>query len=101
VCARDNIQSMYWSSLTSRSVIYLCEEEYPPANLDFIRKNGIQLLNFAATGNKEPFNHMSPEIVRNAVEAALNPENQPLLIHCNQGKHRTGCVIGCVPAETN
>jgi hypothetical protein len=26
----------------------------------------------------------------------LNPENQPLYIHCNQGRHRTGCVVGCL-----
>jgi tyrosine-protein phosphatase SIW14 len=22
--------------------------------------------------------------------------NHPLLIHCNKGKHRTGCVVGCL-----
>lgn len=26
----------------------------------------------------------------------LNPANFPVYIHCNQGKHRTGCVVGCL-----
>ncbi|CAN0534051.1 unnamed protein product, partial [Ectocarpus sp. 8 AP-2014] len=21
--------------------------------------------------------------------------NHPMLVHCNKGKHRTGCLIGC------
>ena len=25
----------------------------------------------------------------------LDERNRPLLIHCNQGKHRTGCLVGC------
>ena len=26
----------------------------------------------------------------------ITPEaNHPLLIHCNKGKHRTGCLVGC------
>lgn len=22
--------------------------------------------------------------------------NHPILIHCNKGKHRTGCLVGCL-----
>ena len=25
----------------------------------------------------------------------MDPTNHPILIHCRQGKHRTGTVIGC------
>ena len=30
------------------------------------------------------------------LRAVLDPRNHPLLIHCNQGKHRTGCLVGCL-----
>lgn len=26
----------------------------------------------------------------------LDVRNHPLLIHCNKGKHRTGCLVGCL-----
>lgn len=26
----------------------------------------------------------------------LDRRNHPILIHCNKGKHRTGCLIGCL-----
>jgi tyrosine-protein phosphatase SIW14 len=26
----------------------------------------------------------------------LNQSYQPLLIHCNKGKHRTGSIVGCI-----
>ena len=26
----------------------------------------------------------------------MDPRNHPVLIHCNQGKHRTGCLVGCL-----
>ena len=26
----------------------------------------------------------------------MDRRNHPMLIHCNKGKHRTGCLIGCL-----
>lgn len=26
----------------------------------------------------------------------LDVRRHPLLIHCNKGKHRTGCLVGCL-----
>ncbi|KAI7854895.1 tyrosine phosphatase family-domain-containing protein [Circinella umbellata] len=31
-----------------------------------------------------------------ALAAILDKRNHPMLIHCNKGKHRTGCLIGCL-----
>lgn len=33
-------------------------------------------------------------MITQAIKIVLDPENQPILIHCNRGKHRTGCLIG-------
>lgn len=34
-------------------------------------------------------------MVASALRYVVDPRNHPLLVHCNKGKHRTGCVIGC------
>lgn len=91
----------FLKTLRLKSIIYLCEEEYPPSNLKFVTTHGISLLEFGGSGNKEPFTHMDPTQTRKAVRAAMDPDNQPVLIHCNQGKHRTGCVVGCIRKEMN
>ena len=56
----------------------------------------IQLLQFGVPGNKEPFNDIPEDVIQKAVTAVLDVRNHPLLIHCNKGKHRTGCLIGCL-----
>ncbi|KAF1777525.1 Protein-tyrosine phosphatase-like [Phytophthora cactorum] len=53
----------------------------------FNKMHGIKLLQFGVPGNKEPFVDI-PE------EAVLDKRNHPMLIHCNKGKHRTGCLVG-------
>lgn len=30
------------------------------------------------------------------LELVLDPSNYPLLVHCNHGKHRTGCVVAAM-----
>lgn len=34
--------------------------------------------------------------VVDALSVILDVRNHPMLIHCNKGKHRTGCVVGCL-----
>ncbi|KAI9676753.1 MAG: hypothetical protein M1829_002848 [Trizodia sp. TS-e1964] len=47
-------------------------------------------------GNKEPFVKIPSQDITRALLIILNRENHPILIHCNKGKHRTGCVVGCL-----
>src|SRR6478735_11922643 len=55
----------------------------------FARKNGIRLLEI----------ELGPDLeydvgrAQRAAEAALAPENQPALIHCDGGRHRAGMVV--------
>jgi tyrosine-protein phosphatase SIW14 len=79
-----------------RSVVYLCPEDYPESHHEFFAKHGVQLLQFGLQGNKEPFDEIPETIIRAALRAVLDTRNHPLLIHCNQGKHRTGCLVGCL-----
>lgn len=83
-----------------RSVLCLCPEDYPESSMAFFRENGISLIQHGVDGNKAPDDRvgafMSHEIVADALASVMDPANHPLLIHCNQGKHRTGTLVGCL-----
>lgn len=79
-----------------RSIVFLCPEEYPESHHAFLAEHGMQLLQFGLAGNKEPFDEIPEDVIRDALRAVLDTRNHPLLIHCNQGKHRTGCLVGCL-----
>lgn len=79
-----------------KSIMVLIPEEYPQENLEFMAQAGIKLFQIGMSGNKEPFVNIPSDVLTSALEVAINPENHPLLIHCNRGKHRTGCLVGCI-----
>ena len=87
---------VFLRQLGLRSIVYLCPEDYPESHITFLAEAGVQLLQFGVEGNKEPFDEIPEDSIRSALHAVLDRRNQPLLIHCNQGKHRTGCLVGCV-----
>lgn len=78
-----------------KSVLFLCPEEYPKANLEFLESIDANLFQFGVQGNKEPFVEIPEEVYVAALKEILNTNNHPMLIHCNKGKHRTGCLVGC------
>ncbi|GBG23833.1 Tyrosine-protein phosphatase SIW14 [Hondaea fermentalgiana] len=79
-----------------KSILTLVLEEYPQANRVFLEQNGMRLFQFGVPGNKEPFVDIPEHMIRLAVEQLLDVRNHPVLIHCNKGKHRTGCLVGCL-----
>ncbi|KAL0586193.1 hypothetical protein ABG067_004041 [Albugo candida] len=84
----------FLKSLGLRSILTLVLEEYPFANTEFNNQNRIQLLQFGVPGNKEPFVDIPEAGMLSALKAVLDIRNHPMLIHCNKGKHRTGCLVG-------
>lgn len=82
--------------LKLKSILVLIPEEYPTENDEFLKKSSIKLFQVGMSGNKEPFVNIPSDLLTKALEIVLNPQNQPILIHCNRGKHRTGCLIGCI-----
>ncbi|XP_009767953.1 inositol diphosphatase DSP5-like [Nicotiana tabacum] len=82
-------------SLNLRSIIYLCPEPYPEENLEFLRINNIKLFQFGIDGTKEPA-AMSRSAITEALKVLIDVRNHPVLIHCKRGKHRTGCLVGCL-----
>ncbi|KAE8730511.1 putative tyrosine-protein phosphatase [Hibiscus syriacus] len=79
-----------------RSIIYLCPEPYPEANTEFLKSNEIKLFQFGIEGYKEPFVNIPEDAIREALKVVIDVRNHPVLIHCNRGKHRTGCLVGCL-----
>lgn len=83
----------FLKKLGLRSVVYLCEDPYSTVNCSFLSNNGIRLFHLGTHGNKEPFQFIPAELVQRALSVVSDPANHPVLIHCNKGTHRTGCVV--------
>lgn len=82
--------------LKLRSILVLIPEEYPAENMRFMEETGIKLFQVGMSGNKEPFVNIPSDLLTKALAVVLDPSNHPILIHCNRGKHRTGCLVGCI-----
>ncbi|KDN44519.1 hypothetical protein K437DRAFT_257039 [Tilletiaria anomala UBC 951] len=83
-------------TLGLRSILTLILEEYPEQNNKFLDENGITFFQYGIPGNKEPFVHIPHDKITAALCTILDRRNHPMLIHCNKGKHRTGCLVGCL-----
>ncbi|KAJ2823062.1 tyrosine-protein phosphatase siw14 [Coemansia erecta] len=86
----------FLKKLQLRSILTLILEEYPVQNQKFLESNGIRLFQFGVAGNKEPFADIPEDIMCEALRVLMDRRNHPVLIHCNKGKHRTGCLVGCL-----
>ncbi|CCH59537.1 hypothetical protein TBLA_0B07200 [Henningerozyma blattae CBS 6284] len=86
----------FLKKLGLRSILLLLPEPYSSEHINWMEENGIKLFQVGLSGNKEPFANIPAQLLTEALSVALDPSNQPLLIHCNRGKHRTGCVVGCI-----
>ncbi|ODV62685.1 putative tyrosine protein phosphatase SIW14, partial [Ascoidea rubescens DSM 1968] len=86
----------FLKKLNLKSILVLIPEIYPMENLVFLNNQNINFFQIGMPGNKEPFVNIEQDIITKALEIAINPDNHPLLIHCNRGKHRTGCLVGCI-----
>ncbi|XP_041003037.1 tyrosine-protein phosphatase DSP1-like [Juglans microcarpa x Juglans regia] len=92
----DSANFSFLQTLGLRSIICLCPEPYPAANMEFLKSNGIKLFQFGIEGYKEPFVNIPENTIREALKVVLDIRNHPVLIHCKRGKHRTGCLVGCL-----
>ena len=72
----------------------LVEKNYTEEYRDFINGNGIKHHMFAMKGTKKE--DIPLETMESILRIVLDRSNYPLLLHCNQGRHRTGCVVAVV-----
>mmetsp|Transcript_32627 Transcript_32627/g.103978 ORF Transcript_32627/g.103978 Transcript_32627/m.103978 type:complete len:295 (-) Transcript_32627:31-915(-) len=116
----------FLEKLGLHSIVYLCPEPYPEQMASFLSGNNIRVFHFGIEGNKvwrgapppppacsaaarkgadkarrrrgvqEPFVEIPEDMIRKALKVLQDKRNHPILIHCNKGKHRTGCLVGCL-----
>lgn len=82
----------FMQGLNLKTIVTLVDKELPEGYQEFIQDNHITHRVFDMAGTKKE--EISVELMRSIQEVVSNDENYPLLIHCNHGKHRTGCVVG-------
>ncbi|KAJ6390241.1 hypothetical protein OIU77_024459 [Salix suchowensis] len=92
----DSPNFSFLQTLGLRSIICLCPEPYTEATTEFLKDGGIRLYQFGIESYKEPFVNIPQDTIREALQVVLDVKNHPILIHCKRGKHRTGCLVGCL-----
>ncbi|KAI1132626.1 tyrosine phosphatase family-domain-containing protein [Nemania abortiva] len=78
--------------LKLKTIVTLVQKELPDGYQEFIQANGITHKIFDMAGTKKE--EIPVEMMRSILAVVSQTKNYPLLIHCNHGKHRTGCVVG-------
>ncbi|CAG8483323.1 9483_t:CDS:2 [Dentiscutata heterogama] len=63
-------------------------DEFNKELRQFVNEQEIKVFHYKIDGNKEPFIEIE--------QKEINIRNHPVLIHCNKGKHRIGCLVGCL-----
>ncbi|KAG5986324.1 hypothetical protein E4U43_005568, partial [Claviceps pusilla] len=85
----------FLGGLKLKTVVTLVKkEELDHDLLAFVNANGINQVVFNMKGTKKEAIPVST--MRAILELVLDRSNYPLLVHCNHGKHRTGCVVAAI-----
>lgn len=83
------------ADLELKTIVTFVPEPLPLAYANFITSNGIAHHHVHVLANKDESICTDDETVHKILDLMLDPENYPMLIHCNKGKHRTGCMVAC------
>lgn len=88
-------------TLDVRSILTLVETEASPAYIQWLGDFGIKQGKITVAPNKDAkegkvASSTSLDSICEALLFAMDGANHPLWIHCNQGRHRTGCVVACL-----
>lgn len=80
--------------LKIKSILTLVPEPIAPEYHAFMDEAGIQHFRVHIRANKGEVLIDSYQMQR-ALRLVMDRTNHPIMIHCNKGKHRTGCTIAC------
>lgn len=61
---------------------------------DFVKSNSINHIVLDMIGTKKV--EISEAMMKNIMSIALDQSRYPILIHCNHGRHRTGCAVATI-----
>lgn len=74
----------------------LVDTEPTVAYQQWLDDHKIKRLEVDIATNKEGIVNTTLESLCKSLLFVMDSSNYPLYIHCNQGKHRTGCVVACL-----
>lgn len=80
--------------LKIKSILTLVPEPIADEYKCFMDEAGIQHFRVHIRANKGEVRIDSCEMQR-ALRLIIDRTNHPIMVHCNKGKHRTGCTIAC------
>jgi len=86
----------FMKKLRFKSIVYLCPEAYLDPNQEFVAAENIRVFQFHIEGNLEPLVEISQTVMNEALSHIVDQRNYPILVHCQKGNHRTGCLVGCL-----
>jgi tyrosine-protein phosphatase SIW14 len=86
----------FLKKLGLKTILFMSKEDYPKEMLSWLEENQITFYQYRTAGNKEPFTEMDPKQIAQILGMMLDTRNHPILVHCNKGKHRVGCLVGCL-----
>ncbi|EXL81036.1 hypothetical protein FOPG_05710 [Fusarium oxysporum f. sp. conglutinans race 2 54008] len=85
----------YLKGLGLKTIVTLVRKDELDHDLEtFVQREGIRQVVFNMKGTKKEAIPLGT--MKAILSIVLDKSNYPLLIHCNHGKHRTGCVVGVV-----
>ncbi|ORY64203.1 tyrosine phosphatase family-domain-containing protein [Pseudomassariella vexata] len=80
--------------LKLKTIVTLVNKDLPEGFAAFMKGSGIKHQIFSMEGTKKADIPLS--MMLNIVSLVTDRRNCPLLIHCNHGRHRTGCAVAVV-----
>ncbi|RDA86125.1 hypothetical protein CP532_3024 [Ophiocordyceps camponoti-leonardi (nom. inval.)] len=85
----------FLQSLKLKTVVTLVNKDGGDDSLEsFFAGNGIRQVVFDMKGTKKEA--IPPSTMSSILNVVMDRSQYPLLLHCNHGKHRTGCVVAVV-----
>ncbi|KAF4589850.1 tyrosine phosphatase [Ophiocordyceps camponoti-floridani] len=85
----------FLQSLQLKTIVTLVNKEGGDDSLSsFVTSNGIRQIVFDMKGTKKEA--IPPATMASILNVVLDRNQYPLMVHCNHGKHRTGCVVAVV-----
>lgn len=82
----------YLDTLGLKTILSLVKKDpFPDHFASFMQRNDIRHCVIDMQGTKKV--KIPEAIMHSIMKVVLDDSNYPLLIHCNHGKHRTGCAI--------
>ncbi|KAI1769809.1 tyrosine phosphatase family-domain-containing protein [Hypoxylon cercidicola] len=82
----------FMRTLNLKTIVTLVAKDLPDGFQEFMHTNRIAHRIFDMVGTKKAA--IPVKTMQSILSVVNDRKNYPLLIHCNQGKHRTGCVVG-------